>query len=250
MLCFQIEPISFIRAAVLHLADGVDIGPDLGCPDLLGEGRSTTEDPDVFRLYQAALSKERWGVELDNPQVLRLFFVNFRHSVPDWPLLIKGVQELLEKGPQHLLFGTGPAASKLIKRRNQVTNEIHRLTGFTRLAPAPDGTMVGKAPAKHHTGDLVALALARRNPSQPLALLTPTGSWFAWQGSVVPMEGKYQDLPDDGFGQVWLTYYRSQFIQERNNPRHAARAIPQEYWSWLDEGGEMMKAKSRSKSGN
>jgi len=64
------------------------------------------------------------------------------------------------------------------------------------------------------------------------------------------MEGKYQDLPDDGFGQVWLTYYRSQFIQERNNPRHAARAIPQEYWSWLDEGGEMMKAKSRSKSGN
>ncbi len=42
-----------------------------------------------------------------------------------------------------------------------------------------------------------------------------------------------------------MTYYRSQYIRERNNPRHAARAIPQEYWQWLDEGQELLKNKSR-----
>ena len=243
MLRFQIEPKSFIIAAVIHLAEGVDIAPVAEGPDLLGEWGDTTADPDILRRYQAVSAGTRWGQALGSAKLHGLIFFNLRHRVPDWPLLTRGIQELLGNGPQYLFLGAGPAAKKLLQRRNQVRTEIHRLVGFTRLAPAPDGTMVGKAPVRHHSGDLVALALARRNPEQPLALLTPTGSWFAWQGRVAPLEDNYYDLPDDGFGQVWLTYYRSQFIRERNNPRHGARAIPQEYWHWLDEGKEMLAAK-------
>ena len=247
MLRFQIEPGSFIRAAVMHLRQGIDIRPDEGCPDLLGNWGATTDDPDVIRCYEELISRERWGEELKDAQVRQLLFFNLRHGTLDWQLLTRGINELLHSGPQHLLYGTGPAAKKLVNRRNQVMKEIHRLTGFTRLVPAPDGTMVGKAPAKHNTGDLVALGLARRNPGQPLALLTPTGCWFARDGRVAPMESKYRDLPDDGFSKVWLTYYRSQFIGERNNPRHAARAIPQELWQWLEEGQEMLAAKGLKK---
>lgn len=247
MLKFQIEPGSFVRAALLHLRDGVDISPEEG-QDLLGSWGERADDPDIIQRYRELAAKERWGHELDNPRVRQLLFYNMRHSSSDWPLLIRGVAELLATGVQHLVLGTGPAAKKMVKRRNEVVNEIHRLVGFTRLVPAPDGTMVGKAPAKHYSGDLIALGLARRNPSQPLALLTPTGCWFARDGRVAPLERKDRDLPDDGFGQVWLTYYKSQFIEQRNNPRHAARAIPQEYWQWLDEGKEMFRARQEAEN--
>jgi probable DNA metabolism protein len=245
MLKFQIEPRSFIRAAVLHLRLGVPICPDEGGTDLLGGWGDTADDPSILRKFEECRARERWGEYLDDPQIRKLLFFNLRHGNTQWQLLTDGIQELLHRGPQHLLHGTGPAAKKLLNRRNQVVKEIHRLTGFTRLVPAPDGTMVGKAPTQHNTGDLVALGLARRNPGQPLALLTPTGCWFARDGRVAPMESKYRDMPDDGFSQVWLTYYRSQFIQERNNPRHAARAIPQEYWQWLEEGTVMMEARDQ-----
>lgn len=250
MLRFEPEPRSFIRAALIHVYDGAAIGPRSEFPDLLEEWGSTAEDPDVIRRCQEITAREKWGSELENPHVLGLLFYNLRHACPDWALLTMGVQELLDRGPKYLLFGAGPAAHKLLKRRDQVMKEIHRLSGFTRLAPAPDGTMVGRAPARHQTGDLIALTLARRNPGQPLALLTPGNCWFAWQGRVTPLGNRYQDLPDDGFAEVWLTYYRSQFIGARNNPRHAARAIPQEYWQWLDEGRELMEAKARKSHTN
>lgn len=244
MLRFEINPRSFVRAALIHLREGEDIAPQDESHLFAGWG-SCTDDPDIIQRYESLRAKERWGVELENFQVLKLIFFNLRHGVADWPLLVQGVAELLGRGPHHLLCASGDAARKLMTRRNQVLREIHRLTGFTRLTPAPDGTMVGKAPAKHHTGDLLALGLARRNPASPLALLTPTGSWYAWKGRVLPLEDRGIELADDGFGQVWMTYYRSQFIRERNNPRHAARAIPQEYWQWLDEGQELLKNRSR-----
>jgi len=243
-----LEPKSFIRAALLHIVDGRDITPLQG-DDLFGQWGSTTEDPEIVARFRELQAAQRWGRELENPHILKLLFYNLRHSNDDWPLLIQGIQELLTRGPQHLLLGTGPAAHKLVLRRNQVTKEIHRLTGFTRLSPAPDGTLVGKAPAKHFTGDLVALLLARRNRDLPLALLTPTGSWFVWQGRLSRLKDANICLPEDGFSEVWLTYYKTQFIAQRNNPRHAARAIPQEYWQWLKEGQELLKAKNIYEAG-
>lgn len=245
MLRFELRPKAFIRAALLHIREGLDIAPARSHPDLLGDWGSSADDPEIISKYRSIKATELWGHELENPHVLRLVFFNLRHGTSDWPLLTQGIEELLSKGPQHLLCGTSPVSNRLVKRRNQVIKEIHRLTGFTRLIPAPDGTMVGRAPARHHSGDLIALTLARRNPQLPLALVTPTGSWFAWQGKIAPLDEKYHDLPDDGFGKIWLTYYRTQFIGERNNPRHAARAIPQEYWQWMDEGRELLEARNQ-----
>lgn len=243
MLRFQETPRSFLHAALLHLREGRAIAPQEG-EDLFACFGSSADEPEVIRRYHALRAQERWGKELEDPQILKLIFYNLRHRERDWPLLVQGVAELLEKGPRHLLCGSGEAASKLLRRRQQVAREVHRLTGFTRLTPAADGTMVGRAPTKHHTGDLLALNLARRNPASPLALFTPTEAWYAWQGQVALLEPGTVELPEDDFAQVWMTYYRSQFIRERNNPRHAARAIPQEYWQWLDEGEELMKAKN------
>lgn len=242
MLRFQATPRSFIRAALLHLREGRNIAPqDQG--DLFACLGDSADDPEIIRHCQVLRARERWGEELENHQVLKLYLYNLRHRQEDWPLLVQGVGELLERGPRHLFCGSGPAARRLLDRRDQVLREIHRLTGFTRLIPAADGTMLGRAPARHHTGDLLALRLARRNPASPLVLFTPTGAWYAWQGRVSPLETGNLELPADDFAQVWMTYYRSQFIRERNNPRHAARAIPQEYWQWLAEGEELMKAK-------
>lgn len=247
MLRFQLKPSSFIRAALLHVRDGRDIAPCQDSPDLLGDWGDNADDPHVVRRYQELKVREAWGRELENPHVRKLVFFNMRHGSPDWAMLAQGIGELLTNGPQHLLRGTSSVSRGLVKRKNQVVREIHRLTGYTRLMPAPDGTMVGRAPSKHHTGDLIAVTLARRNPQLPLAILTPMGSYFAWQGKITPLAAQYSDLPDDGFGQVWLAYYRTQFIRERNNPRHAARAIPQEYWQWMDEGRELIKAKNEMK---
>lgn len=244
MLHFEHTPQSFMRAALLHLREGWDIAPQ-DTSDLFAGYGSSANDPDIIQRYQALRANERWGDELVNTHVLKLIYFNLRHGVAHWPLLVQGVAELLRRGPGHLLCGSGDAAHRLVSRRKAVLQEIHRLTGFTRLSPAADGTMVGRAPTKHHTGDLLALGLARRNPASPLALITPTGAWYAWKGRVSPLEQGGLDLADDDFGQVWMTYYRSQFIRERNNPRHAARAIPQEYWQWLDEGKELHKYRSQ-----
>ena len=243
MLTFSPEPRAFIRAALLYLREGVEISPQGQENLLFALAREDADEPQVIRRFEAAAAQERWGKALAHGELIKLLFFNIRHQKPGWPLMIQGIQEVLARGPNYLLNGAGPGGHALIERKNAVSKEIHRLVGFTRLTPAPDGVLVGQAPAKHYTGDLVALGLARRNPGQPLALLTPTGNWFCLGCRLSPISGKqYQGVKDD-FDTTWLEYYQSQFIPERNNPRHAAKAIPQELWQWLAEGEIMRQNK-------
>ncbi|MTI95121.1 MAG: DUF4130 domain-containing protein [Firmicutes bacterium] len=246
MLKFDLTPDAFVRAALLHLRDGVEI--IAGDEQTLFHPALDTDDPAVHRRFLQLLESERWGSALGEGRIRSLLFFCLRHRSRNWALMVSALAELLERGPEYLLGGAGEASHKLLAMRSQVVREIHRLTGFTRLTPVQE-LLVGEAPTRHLTGDLVALGLARRNPGTPLVLLTPQGDWLALKGRVRPVDGApfRSHLDKDSFRRTWLTYYRSQFIDERNNPRHAARAIPREYWQWLAEGEELDKARRQKR---
>lgn len=238
------EPEGVIRAAVLYHRDGRAVAPrDQG--DLLAGWDSDVYDQEIAERCHALLRQERWAGQLADDRLQCRLFYSLRHRQPPWQRMLDTVGELLDYGPRYVFTGAGPSAKALLDRCNQVRREIHSLCGFVRLAAAPDGVLVARAPLAHNSGDLLALALSRRNPGQPLALITPRGNWFVSGGDVAPFAGlEYNQINDDQFHQAWLAYYRTQFIPQRNNPRHAARAIPQRYWQWLAEGEELAKNKT------
>ena len=246
LIRYPAEPKGIIQAGVLHYREGVMVSPRHE-QSLLPMWETDVEDRDVAERYQQLVKKERWGKELDNCKLTGMLFMALRCQKPPWQLMLNTVGELLNNGPRFVYTGAGDSSRKLLRSCRQVAREIHCLSGYVRLDVAADGVLVGKAPLTHNCGDLVALALARRNPGQPLALLTPTGNWFVANGSVAPLKGlDYSQVEDTELRQAWLAYYRTQFVAQRNNPRHAARAIPQRYWAWLAEGEELAEKKYTS----
>lgn len=240
LIRFPPQPEAVARAALLHHRDGVAVAPR--GEDLLVAWDADVEDREQVERCQTLLRQERWAAEFAGKRLHNLLFYSLRHQHPPWQLMLQTVAELLDKGPRYVFAPAGDAARALDARANQVRKEIHRLRGVVRLTPAPDGVLVARAQIVHNCGDILALALAGRNPGQPLALLTPKGNWFVSADSVAPFDGlRYRQVEDEDFSRLWLTYYRSQFIRERNNPRHAARAIPKRYWQWLTEGEELAK---------
>ncbi len=246
LIRYPAEPEGVIRAGVLHCREGAMVSPRQE-QSLLPMWETDVEDKEVEDRYQLLIGRERWGSCLADCRLTGMMYMALRYRQPPWQLMLGTIGELLDKGPRFVYTGAGESSRKLLRCCRQVTAEIHCFSGFVRLDVAADGVLVGKAPLQHNCGDLVALSLARRNPGQPLALLSPTGNWFVANGNVAPLTGPdYSQVEDQELRQAWLAYYRTQFVPERNNPRHAARFIPQRYWAWMNEGQELAEKKYNS----
>lgn len=183
-----------------------------------------------------------WLEEAPGLQLKRLIQLNLRHNPPDFPLILRAVNEALRHGPQYCLQCVSPAARKFTNRAKAVLHEVQRMLGFIRFVPKDEQTLVAKPLLFHNTAYLILRRFQERYPAHKLILILDdcAVSLFHHQFKKEPNVSYLPYIKDPATEELWRRYYRSQYIDSRKNITLARQHIPQKYWDWLSEG-QMLK---------
>ncbi|MBP2655159.1 MAG: hypothetical protein H6Q73_2728 [Firmicutes bacterium] len=245
MILCSPRPVSIINAIML-----AEIYNDLPC--FKGEeqslglfGYTSAHDADnittqtlVTRLAETGV-QAGWLLASPGKTLTRHIAANLRYNAPDQPALIFGaVEEALRHGYNYSLNGIGSISRIFLQRYRAVYHEVHRMLGFIRFHPTPDGSLVAQPKLFHHTADLILRQFAPRYPGNRLVLLLSNEALILDNGKLLsaPPENFLSYIQNDPFNETWEKYYQSQYIASRKNSALAQRVIPKKYWSWLAEG--------------
>jgi len=236
---------SIIKAALL-----AKIHQDLPCvkgeePSLGLFGYSPDFDADTFtlpHLVQLAAKKNieaKWLLAAPGKTLASYINANLRYTAcGKVQLAFAVIEESLNGGYSYTLHGLSDISRVFLNRYRAVWHEVHRMTGFIRFHPTPDGELAAQPKLFHHTADLILRQFSPRYPGTTLVLVLDNHALMLKNGklSTAPMEKYLASIENDSFTPVWEKYYQSQYIASRKNIALAERVIPKKYWNWLEEG--------------
>ncbi|MBS1074145.1 UdgX family uracil-DNA binding protein [Gluconobacter sp. Dm-73] len=133
------------------------------------------------------------------------------------------------------------AKARIMIRQNR--QDCHKITAFVRFRELP--AQIGEAGRRrflawfepqHHILERVAPFFAKRFTDMDWMILTPRGS-IRWDGKNLAYSAEPCEQPelDDGFGDLWNTYYASTFNPARVRTKAMRREMPGRYWKNLPE---------------
>ncbi|SDF35788.1 probable DNA metabolism protein [Sporolituus thermophilus DSM 23256] len=193
----------------------------------------------VKQLRQNCGLDANWLLDSPGRTLARLIAANLRYASPDRAAVIfAAAEQALRYGHAYCLCGVSDVSRLFINRARAIAREVHKMLGFIRFQPAPDGALVARPKLFHDTADLILRKFADRYPKQRLVLLLDGRALALENGRLftVPVADYLAHVAGDEFTQAWETYYQSQYIATRKNIALAKRVIPKKYWDWLAEG--------------
>ena len=133
------------------------------------------------------------------------------------------------------------AKARIMIRQNR--QDCHKMTAFVRFRELP--AQIGGGGRRrflawfepqHHILERVAPFFAQRFTDMDWMILTPRGS-IRWDGKDLAYSAEPCEQPelDDGFGDLWKTYYASTFNPARVRTKAMRREMPGRYWKNLPE---------------
>jgi len=164
---------------------------------------------------------------------------NLRYCSPDQAAIIfAAIEQALHLGYSYSFNGLDDISQIFLRRYRAVYHEVHRMTGFIRFHPTPEGGLAAKPQLFHRTADLILRQFAPRYPDTSLALVLADHALVLSNGNFTsaPPEKFLPYIENDQFTPTWEKYYQSQYIASRKNISLAQRVIPKKYWDWLEEG--------------
>jgi len=170
-------------------------------------------------------------------------------SVSDYLLLSKDVsQSLLEKSKEiswhELNISADPEIVKIRRKIGEVRAEIHRMRGFVRFNSINDKILFGYMKPEHIIGSLVADIFAKRFQKNMIILGNEHKVWVSYYcdksylryeatKSLNKVIEEVKSLIDSDvemdIEKIWLVYYESQFIKERENHKLFYKNMPKKH---------------------
>ena len=192
----------------------------------------------VSRLAEIGI-QANWLLANPGKTLAKNIAANLRYNSPDrTPLIFGAVEEALRHGYNYAFNNIGDISRVFLQRYRTVAHEVHRMLGFIRFHPVPDGSLVAKPKLFHNTADLILRQFVPRYPGTRLVLLLANKALILDNGNLLsaPPEDFLPFIQNDPFNETWEKYYQSQYITTRKNSALAQRVIPKKYWDWLAEG--------------
>jgi len=131
------------------------------------------------------------------------------------------------------------AKARIMVRQNR--QDCHKMMAFVRFReqPAQDGErrrFLAWFEPQHHILERIAPFFSKRFTDMDWIILTPRGS-ICWDGKDLAYSSEPCEQPelDDGFGDLWNTYYASTFNPARVRTKAMRREMPGRYWKNLPE---------------
>lgn len=136
------------------------------------------------------------------------------------------------------------AKARIMVRQNR--EDCHKMASFLRFREEPvqqgegqDGRrrrFLAWFEPQHHILERIAPFFSRRFTDMDWMILTPRGS-IRWDGKELVCSPEPCERPelDDGFGDLWNTYYASTFNPARVRTKAMRREMPGRYWKNLPE---------------
>lgn len=136
------------------------------------------------------------------------------------------------------------AKARIMVRQNR--EDCHKMASFVRFREEPgqhgEGQHGGRRrflawfEPEHHILERIAPFFAKRFTDMDWMILTPRGS-IRWDGKELVCGTEPCERPelDDGFGELWNTYYASTFNPARVRTKAMRREMPGRYWKNLPE---------------
>ena len=230
-------------------------------PDMFGRPvQVTTSRPHAERVWSALERMQGFDQEL----VLRCWLFGTVQSQTDiLHLLIRLFREGID--------GARDFRDEAILRCNQVNQkmgrEIHRMHAFVRFAEAEDGLFFSEVQPDFDVLPLAVTHFEDRYQDQEWLIwdqLRGYGFWFIpgqaksvrvdqdmFSRQLNPADAQtlaeavpasYKSVREDGFQQLWASYFQSVNIEARNNPRLHLRHVPKRYWANLTEKRQPINA--------
>lgn len=193
----------------------------------------------------------RWILAAKGDHLKQILYVALRNAEPNkYEVCIKAVQKAFEYSPDWILEQGCQEAKKLFHLYKGVSREIHQLLSFIRFSPMGADGLVAKTMVTHDCLDLLLIRLKQRYPAYHLALITEDYALVMSRDGELEVKDPQSYLAfieQDDFIRYWDTYYRSQYIPERKNIKHAARLLPKKYWHWIHEGKILLEEERKGK---
>lgn len=134
------------------------------------------------------------------------------------------------------------AKARIMVRQNQ--QDCHKMMAFVRFREQPVQSGEGEGRRRflawfepqHHILERIAPFFSKRFTDMDWMILTPRGS-ICWNGKDLAYSAEACEQPelDDGFGDLWNTYYASTFNPARVRTKAMRREMPGRYWKNLPE---------------
>ncbi len=166
------------------------------------------------------------------------------HSNPaKWPLLYRLAYRLSQGEPRLLGDAADPDVAAAERLRISVRRDAHKMHAFVRFNEvsddqAPNGIRyVAFHKPEHRILTRETRFFVKRYPAQAWSILSPHDSihWDTHRVTVGPGVDREHAPDDDGFTDLWLTYYAAVFNPARPNMRCMENEMPRKYWSTLPE---------------
>ncbi|KXV43005.1 DNA polymerase [Gluconobacter roseus] len=134
-------------------------------------------------------------------------------------------------------------ARQMVRQNRQ---DCHKMMAFVRFREQPVPQREGQGGERrrflawfepqHHILERIAPFFAKRFTDMDWIILTPRGS-ICWDGKDLAYSSEPCEQPelDDGFGELWDTYYASTFNPARVRTKAMRREMPGRYWKNLPE---------------
>jgi probable DNA metabolism protein len=154
-------------------------------------------------------------------------------------------------------------ARQIYNWNRQVANDYQRSRAFIRLNISKKGIVYGKITPEHFIEDLLARWFLSRFPLFTVILESKRGTFIISKDkslkkcreSLDSLLKEYDSLPDNPLlkdlsdfdaGSFWDSYYQSQYIKERKNPKYFLKNIPKKYLKDPNLNLEMKKFNKNS----
>lgn len=164
-----------------------------------------------------------------------------RNGRYDPSLLTKILNQKEEFGIDYVLSKVSKEARRFHDMAREVTSEAHRAQSFLRFNVIGDA-IITKTSFEHEIADLVLDHFAKRFPKKTVVIIESDNAHVAEGGDRKICEsGPYLKMLEkspaekrDSEGDIWSSFYDSQFIESRRNKKLAQKCIPKKLWKKYD----------------
>lgn len=160
-----------------------------------------------------------------------------------WPLLYRLAFRLSHGEPRLLDDKADVDVAAADRMRTSVRRDAHKMHAFVRFNEVADTSAPGGIryvafhKPEHRILPREAGFFVKRFPAQAWSIFSPHESihWDTKRVTVGPGIDREHAPDEDGFTDLWLTYYASTFNPARPNFRCMENEMPRKYWSTLPE---------------
>lgn len=193
-----------------------------------------TDNQKSQKVYGAMLNK------LGNETLYNLYYAFLCSDKGNFTALYKYIRFAFKVGPEVNLHLHNPIVFSIIKMRQKVEKEKHRMLGFIRFKYLEENLLYSSIEPDNDILTLVAPHFQRRLSNEywiihdlkrHQAVIYNKKHWIIAEDYEISSSPSTKDCYED----LWKEYFKSTTIKERTNLKLQSRSMPKRYWKHLLE---------------